>query len=193
MVTEGRKRFLERTFKVAAFRDRYLAAFKVFHEQHARSEQFEKRVADLAPAIRPAVQEELSGSLARFDTVVAGKPLPGALFGFGPRPPTLLLFVKARAASVAEQLAGKGDPYIFGKSRPGSPRVPEFHPDQSIEPALVRSLDADKDRKLSRDEFVEGVARWFARWDTEKRGVLADNKIRDGLNADLSFLRKTDD
>ncbi len=188
---EGHKRFLARTFKVDAFRDRYRTALKDFHEQHARPEQFEKRVAELAPAIRPAIQEELSGSLARFDTVVAGKPLPGALFGFGPRPPTLLLFVKARAASVADQLAGKGDPYVFGKPRPGAPPVPQFHPEQMIEPALVRSLDADKDRKLSRDEFVKGFARWFAGWDTEKQGLLPHDRIRAGLNKEFSFSGRT--
>jgi hypothetical protein len=183
---EGRKRFLERAFKAPAFRDRYLAALAKFHEQHARPEQIEKRVAQLATAIRPAVQEELSGSLARFDTVVAGKPLPGPFFGFGPSQPTLLMFVKARAASVADQLAGKGDPYVFGKSRPGGPPVPEFHPEQMIEPALVRSLDSDKDRKLTREEFVAGFGRWFAHWDNAKQGMLPGDRIREGLNKELS-------
>jgi hypothetical protein len=54
----------------------------------------------------------------------------------------------------------------------------------------MRGLDTDRDRKLSRDEFVEGFARWFVRWDSRNQGVLAADQIRDGLNKDLSYLTK---
>jgi hypothetical protein len=184
---EGRKRFVSRVFKLEAFRERYLTALKKFHDGHARPEQFEKRATNLATAIGPAIKEESGAKFARFEAVVAGKPLAGGFFGMGAKTPTILMFVKARAASVADQLAGKGEPFVFGKSRPGGPPQPEFKPEEMVEPPLVKSLDANKDKKLTRDEFVNGFGRWFVAWDTGKKGVLSDNQIRNGLNKELPF------
>jgi hypothetical protein len=184
---EGRKQFVARTFKLEAFRQRYLAELAKFHERHAQPEQFAKRVADIATAIGPAVKEESAQRHSRLETVAAGKPLASGLFGFGAKTPTLLMFVKARAASVADQLAGKGEVFVFGKPRPGGPPQPDFRPDEMIEPPLVKSLDADKDKKLTREEFVNGFDRWFIAWDTGKKGVLSDNQIRNGLNKELPF------
>ena len=56
-----------------------------------------------------------------------------------------------------------------------------------MEPALVKALDADKDKKLSREEFVGGFAKWFATWDAGKAGTLTEDQIRKGLNKALPF------
>jgi hypothetical protein len=184
---EGRKRFVARVFKVDAFREKYSTTLAKLHEEYARPEHFEKRVASLAAAIGPAVKEESGAKFSRFEAVAAGKPLAGGFLGLGAKTPTLLMFVKARAASVADQLAGNGNPFIFGKSRPGGPPQPEFKPEEMVEPPLVKSLDSNKDKKLSREEFVGGFDRWFIAWDTDKKGILSDNQIRNGLNKELPF------
>ncbi len=183
---EGRKRFLERAFKVEAFRSRYLAAMAKLAEELARPERFEAQMKEISTAIRPAVKEESAQKLARFDIVVAGKPLPGGLFGLGKGSPTLLMFAKDRAASVRQQLAGKDEGHVFGRGKPGEGKGPPPF-EEMLEPALVRALDADKDTKLGRAEFVRGFERWFAAWDTAKVGSLSDDQVRKGLNKALPF------
>jgi hypothetical protein len=184
---EGRKRFLERVFKVEAFRSRYLAAMAKVAEELALPERFEAQVKELAAAIRPAVKEESAQKLARLDSVVEGKPLSGGFFAFGKPSPTMLAFAKGRAESVKRQLAGEEEGFVLGKQKPGGKGPPEFHPEDMVEPALVKALDADKDKRLSREEFVGGFEKWFASWDAEKKGSLAADQIRNGLNKALPF------
>ena len=185
---QGRKRFLERAFQVEAFRDRYLAAMAKFAEEQARPEQIAERVAELAAAIRPAVKEESAEKLSRFEAVVAGKPLPpSGPFGFGGPAPTLLTFVKDRSAAVEDQLAGRSEGQVLGKPRPGDRRPPEFHPEEMVEPALLKALDANKDQKLGRDEFVGGFGKWFATWAVGEGDALTEDQVREGLNTALPF------
>jgi hypothetical protein len=194
---EGRKRFLERAFQVDAFRDRYLRALVKIDEEHARPEQFAERVAEIAASIRPAVKEESAQKLTRFEAVVAGEPLaPSGGFAFGMMPsPTLLAFVKGRSASVKDQLAGKSEGYVLGKSRPGGANGPPgFGPEEMMamalammEGALVKALDADKDKKLDRGEFVGGFDKWFAAWGDGKGEALTEDQVRKGLNKALPF------
>lgn len=180
---QGRKRFLERVFGVQAFRDHYLAALTKFAEEQARPETIVERVAELAEAIRPAVKEESAETLSRFEAVVAGTPLPpSGQFASGPTQ-TLLAFVKDRSAAVKDQLAGKSEGQILGRPRPGDRRPPEFHPEEMVEPALLNVLDANKDRKLGREELVGGFGTWFAAWAGPEGSALAEDKVRDGLNA----------
>ena len=56
-----------------------------------------------------------------------------------------------------------------------------------MEPALVKALDADKDKKLGREEFVGGFDKWFVAWDTGKTGTLSEGQVRKGLNKALPF------
>jgi len=184
---EGRKRFLERVFKVEAFRSRYLAAMAKVAEELALPERFEAQVKELAAAVRPAVKDESPQKLARFDAVVEGKPLSGGFFAFGKPSPTMLAFVKKRAESVKQQLAGNDEGHVLGKRKPGEKGPPEFHPEEMVEPALVKALDADKDKRLSREEFMKGFEKWFAAWDAEKKGSLSDDQVRKGLNKALPF------
>ena len=179
---QGRKRFLQRAFQVEAFRDRYLAAMTKFAQEQARPEQIAERVAELAAAMRPAVKEESAEKLSRFDAVVAGKPLPSSSrFAVGPSP-TLLAFAKDRSAAVNDQLTGKSEGQVLGRPRPGDRRPPEFHPEEMVEPALLGALDANKDRKLGRDEFIDGFGKWFASWAGGQGDALIEDKVREGLN-----------
>lgn len=157
-------------------------------EEQARPERIEGYVKEIAAAIRPAVKEEAAQKLSRLDAVAEGKPLPGGLFGLGKPTPTLLMFAKGRDASVRDQLAGKSEGHVFGKKKPGDDKgPPDFRPEEMMEPALVKALDADKDKTLSRAEFVGGFEKWFAAWDAGKTGNLGDDQVRKGLNKALPF------
>jgi hypothetical protein len=80
----GENRFLERVFKVDAFRERYLQKLDQYGKTIFRPERFHKQVDEIAAAIRPAVQEESEEKLKRFDAVVSGKPVEPAGFGGPP-------------------------------------------------------------------------------------------------------------
>jgi spore coat protein CotH len=92
----GRNRFLERVFATDQFKKLYLARVEEFSRTLFDPQRFASQVDEYAAAIRPAVQEE--GKLDRFDRAVAG-----ASKSIVPIKP----FVKLRARSIADQLAGK--------------------------------------------------------------------------------------
>jgi hypothetical protein len=183
---EGKKPFLERLFTTEAFRQRYLAALADLNKRYPES-AVKKMVAELAAAIRPAVAEEGDDKVKRFDLVVAGKPLPAAFFGFGPPTPTILAFVKTRVQSVANQLAGKSEgkaPQPFGA--PGGQGAPP-PPEAMLERGILKALDADGDKKLTKAELAGGFEKWFASWDAPKRGAITGDQLRRGLNKALPF------
>jgi hypothetical protein len=60
-----------------------------------------------------------------------------------------------------------------------------FGPGAFVAPGLFTAADADKDGSLSRTEFQGAFEKWFGEWDADKGGLLAEEKIRDGLNAVL--------
>ena len=74
----GDNRFLERVFKVDAFRDLYLRKLDQYSKTIFQPERFHHQVDEIAAAIRPAVQEESDAKLKRFDTVVSGNPVEPA-------------------------------------------------------------------------------------------------------------------
>ena len=92
-----------------------------------------------------------------------------------------------------EQFAGKlGEilppPQGFGP-RDGGPGGPGgrggFGPAMFIGQGLFTATDANKDGSLSRAEFKDTFAKWFAEWDAEKSGSLTEEKLRTGLGAAL--------
>ncbi len=51
---------------------------------------------------------------------------------------------------------------------------------------VMDALDANKDGKISHDEFVAGFAKWFSNWNTDKSGALTEAQLREGINRDLA-------
>jgi hypothetical protein len=131
----GDIRFLDRVFKVEAFKKLYLAKLGEFSGTIFKPERFNAQVDEIAAAIRPSVKEESAEKLERFNKVAAGESVPPAGFGGpppgrgggnppggrggeGPRPggpggfgmppaKPVKAFVSERARSVTGQLAGK--------------------------------------------------------------------------------------
>jgi spore coat protein H len=85
--------FLNRISAVPAFRTAYLARMKEYNATIFRPERLAAQVAELAPAIRPAIREEPS-RVSAFERVAAGET-------------GLLPFARGRTQSVTQQLQGK--------------------------------------------------------------------------------------
>jgi hypothetical protein len=127
----GDIRLFERVFKVQKFRAIYLARMKEFDQSLFKPERFAQQVDELGTVLRPAVAEESSDKVERFDTVVSGKSLQGAGFGmrfgggqggrgfggppgFGGESKPIKGFVKVRSQSVHDQLIGKSEGQTIG-------------------------------------------------------------------------------
>jgi spore coat protein CotH len=129
----GDNRFLERVFKVEAFRKIYLARMNELAKTVLKPERIAQQVDEVAAAIRPAVKDESAAKLKMFDRVVSGKsirsgPMGGAPSaddedeapndgprrgGFGGSTKPIKGFVTARSQAVADQLAGKSEGVII--------------------------------------------------------------------------------
>jgi spore coat protein H len=72
---QGDNPFLERMFKVEAFKKLYIARLNEFSKTTFQPERLARQVDEVAAVIRPAVQEESESKLARFDKDVAGELL----------------------------------------------------------------------------------------------------------------------
>ena len=100
-------RFLDRLFRVDAFKRLYLARLTEFSSTLFKPERFHRQVDELAAVLRPAVKDESAQRLLRFDRAVAGDVPPGDAGMFRGANIPIKPFVKARAQSVLDQLAGR--------------------------------------------------------------------------------------
>ena len=213
----GQNRFLERVFKVEAFKKLYLARLKEFTDTIFKPQRFETQVDELAAAIRSSVEEESPSKLARFDKAVSGeavepggfggpadvlRPLRGGR-GDGPRfggpggfmqaSKPIKTFVKARAESVKGQLAGTSEgetlgEFGFGGRGGRGPGGGAFGPGNLLGRAFMKALDADDNGEITRKEFTRGFAKWFEAWDSDQSGALTEEQVRAGLMRDVLSL-----
>jgi hypothetical protein len=181
---QGDNRFLDRVFKVEAFKKAYLARIKEFSESLFKPERFAKEVDDLAPVLRPAIKKESDQKLERFEAAVAGKQSAGGEFRFmgeGAKP--IKGFVVPRSESVSQQVAGKSDGNIvgsgFGPGRGGGPG-------NFLADPFIRQLDANSDKELTKAEFGDGFAKWFSKWDSKKAGSVDEEQLRAGIDQDVA-------
>ena len=190
---QGDKLFLERMFKLEAFKKLYLARMDEFSKTIFRPERLTQQVDEVAAAIRPAVQEESESKLARFDKVVAGENLRGG--GFGPfgdgQIKPIKPYAKVRTESVLEQLAGKSEGLVLGSGFPGGGPGRPGGPGGSglgmiFGRPLWKVLDEDKDSSVTQAEFTQGFARLFQAWNSDKSGGLTLQQLRSGIEKDLS-------
>ena len=114
-------------------------------------------------------------------------------------------FVKARAQSVIDQVAGRLEGETLsgfgpggpgrgggpgGRGGPGGPGGPGgFGPGMFLGRVIMETLDNNKDNEVSKQEFIDGFDKWFKSWDTDNSSSLDDVKLRAGINKDLSPFR----
>jgi spore coat protein H len=193
---QGENPFLERVFKVEAFKKAYLNRMREFSETLFKPERFHQQVDELASILRPAIKKESDDKLERFDMAVSGKQPAGMGFGFGMGGDAKPIkgFVDPRSASIAEQLAGKskGNTVGFGFG-PGGPRGGRgpggpggFGPGGFLADGFLRNLDSNDDKQLTASEFNDGFAKLFAKWNSEKSEGLTEDELRAGIDADFA-------
>jgi spore coat protein CotH len=195
---QGQNRFLERVFGVPAFKSVYLARIAEYNKTLLLPDRISRQVDETAAAIRSAIQDESPAKLARFDRVVAGQSVEPEGLGFGPPggPPgpggpgpmpvmkPIKAFVGPRAASVTVQLAGKSPgkssdgPRFPGRDGPGGPPGPAVF----LADAFLSAMDANKDGVITREEFSQTFARWFAAWSSPSGSPLTQQQLSAGIN-----------
>lgn len=193
----GENRFLERLFKVEAFKALYLAKLGELSETLFIPARFAQQVDELAATLRPVVEEESKEKLARFDRAVSGEsatpaagggPGPGGPGGMGGKP--IKPFTMVRAQSVIDQLAGKvpetpAPAFGPGGGGPGG-RPGGFGPGNMLGPVFIAAFDADKDGQLTHTEFTAGFAKWFTAWNSDQSGTLTEEQLRAGIDKDFA-------
>ena len=100
-------RFLDRLFKVEAFKKLYLARLTEFSTTLFKPERFHRQVDELAAALRPAIQQESADRLRRFESAVTGQVPPGDAGMFRGANIPIKPFVTARIQSINDQLGGR--------------------------------------------------------------------------------------
>ncbi len=80
---------------------------------------------------------------------------------------------------MTEQLAGRSQGTVPGANFGGPPQ-PQG-PGQQLAKPLLDSLDANKDGKVSEDEFATGMKKHFAEWDRNKNGFLDQREMAEGM------------
>lgn len=108
--TGNNNRFLDKMFKVKAFKTKYITALKELNESLLRPERFSPQVDALAGVLRASIAEESEARLAGFDKAAAGEMMFVEM-GPGFREPVSVKpinkFVGPRWKSVNDQLAGQ--------------------------------------------------------------------------------------
>jgi spore coat protein H len=194
---QGQNPFLERVFKIDSFKKAYLARLSDFSKSIFQPERFAKQVDEIAAAIRPAIKEEADDKLEAFDSAVKGEEIAprGRFGGFGQPLKPIKPFVKIRARSVQDQVAGKSEGQTLGEfgfpggggGRRGGPGG--FGPGMFLGGAFLNALDANKDGEITKPEMSESFSKWFQEWNTTKSGEVSDEQLRAGINKDLSPFR----
>jgi len=183
---QGENFFLERMFKVEAFKKLYLARLEEFSKTIFTPERLAQQVDQVAAAIRPAVQEESEAKLGRFDKVVAGENLQGG--GFGPfgggQIKPIKPFTKVRNESILEQLAGKSQGLVAGNGFPGG-GFGGSGLGRMVSRPLLQVLSENKGSSVTETEFEQGFSRLFNSWNSDKSGNLTFVQLRSGIEKDL--------
>ena len=174
---QGRNRFLERMFSAPAFRKLYLSKLAEFNTSIFATARITREADRITAAIRPAVAEASATLLSRFEAAAAGRTVPssGGPGGFMRPGKPVRAFVPARAQSVADQLAGK---------QSSEQEVSRVGGRGGLNPAnmLFASFDANKDSRVTHDEFSRAIEIWFTSWNTDGDEHLTAEELRNGLD-----------
>lgn len=180
----GENAFLERMFKVSAFKTNYLARLEEFGRTLFQPARIAKQVDEVAAVIREAVREESADKLARFEKAVAGESLPASgPFGGGSIKP-IKPFAQVRAESVLAQVTGKAEGLTAGggfQFGPGGSRLGAM-----FGRSLLQLLDENKDGSLTASEFEQGFSKLYRAWHHNTQDGLNWAELRAGLEKDLT-------
>ena len=119
----GTNRFLARMMAVPEFRSNYRAALEDQLKTIFVPSRIDRRLDEVAVAVRPVIAEWSTNRVARFDQAVSSEIPPGPRDTSDPMDPhratwQIKRFVAARAASVRDQLDGKSEGVVITRQPP---------------------------------------------------------------------------
>jgi hypothetical protein len=185
----GTNRFLERVFRVPAFRRAYRADLSELAAGLLRPGRLAERVDSSAGRIRPSVASEGDRIRLRFEESVAGRSVPavgpdGSIPGRtappdrsgDPRP--IRSFAAVRHASIVQQLEGRDSGLLIGAD---AGAVAGSAPSARLAEALSLRLDVDRDGTVGRKEMAQEVEDWMGEWTGSRSGILRLETLSAGL------------
>jgi spore coat protein H len=163
----GQNKLLDRLLAIREINEKYRKVLKELSTTCFSKERLLKDVEALEQAIKEPLARDKKAAEARKE---------GGRVGFGPgfgRSLDTRTFVDKRTASVVAQLEGKSKGYVpsmgFGPFGPGGPNP--------LAKPVLEALDGDKDGKVTKEELVAGVKRFFKDCDKDNTGKLDEKQI----------------
>jgi len=119
----GSHRFLERLMGVPEFKRQYREQLDRLVSGPFAPARLNRRVDDVAAALRPVIAEWSTNRLAKFDLAVSDEVREGSRDGDNPMDPNrpawqLKRFIAARAANVRDQLDGRTEGVVLSRQPP---------------------------------------------------------------------------
>jgi spore coat protein H len=163
-----RHRLTDRLLAMPGVRDRYRSLLADLAATCFARDRLLAEVARLEAATRDPIAREAKAAAGRKETGQGAAATPTFA-----RPPDLKSFVERRTAAAAEQLAGRSPGHV--------PTAALKLGDLLAEPTLAL-LDADKDGRLSKAEWVAAAKATFAAGEADGEGRVDQQGLADALN-----------
>jgi spore coat protein H len=168
----GENKLIDRLFAMPEVKAAYREHVKRLHADLFVSGKLAKDAEAIAAVLKESIEKEKKAAAGRKEEFAGNHP-------FAPKPFPIAEFIQKRSAAVGEQLAGRSQGTIPGANFGGPPQ-PQGPGAQLAKP-LLDALDADKDGKVSEEEFAAGMKKRFAEWDKNKNGTLDQREMAEGL------------
>lgn len=178
----GENKLIDRLLAVPEINERYQKILRELVAEAFAPEQLLRDIETVEQATREARDAESKAVAARKENRAPGFGPPGGgmMFGGGI---DLRSFVDKRHKSIAAQFAGKSKGFIpAGFGPPGGPGGPPGGMGNPFAKPLLTVLDADKDGKLNKKEWLAGVERFFKDSVGEGKETLEERTLADGIN-----------
>ncbi len=184
----GDFKLIDRLLADKAIRARYVGIVKGLMSTAFRTDKVLAQLKSIEAATRDAAAREKAAATARSEPATSPMAM---MFG---QTPDLKTFMEKRTASVGLQLAGKSKGFVpvgftFGGPPPRGGRPgqnagppPDFKMGNMMAGPMLQALDADKNRKLSRAEWLAWPNAMFAQAKKDADGKVDEPAIAEALN-----------
>jgi hypothetical protein len=154
--------------------EKYQALLRELATTCFAKERLQQELDVYETGLAPLLSRDQQAALSR-KKAGGGLGAPG-IFG---RPPALREFVVKRTASLADQIAGRSPGHIpSGGFGPGAFRIGGM-----VGGPMLEELDADRDQKLSKPEWLAGARRLFEACQKDDQQRVNVKSVADGLNS----------
>lgn len=169
----GAHRLTDRVMAMPGMAQRYQALFKDLTSTCFAKDRLLADIATAEAALKDAMARDAQVALARQEGFQNA-----AIFTV--LVPDLRTFVEKRTASVAAQLAGTSKGYVLTAGQGRLPKAGDM-----LAGPMLDALDADRDGRLSRDEWVSAARRVFAACAKDADGRVDRKTLGAGINGML--------